>query len=94
MVENPVSRWSDLFEQACRIIEQANSELTMIDGWTFGGGTALMLQIHHHESFDVDIFLDDPYATSTPHRFFSCSDLRLIYGPSNELTEEYLTSSL
>ncbi|MDE4618676.1 hypothetical protein [Sinorhizobium meliloti] len=34
------------------------------------------------------------YATSTPHRFFSCSDLRLIYGPSNELTEEYLTSSL
>ncbi|AGA08843.1 nucleotidyl transferase AbiEii/AbiGii toxin family protein [Sinorhizobium meliloti] len=60
MVENPVSRWSDLFEQACRIIEQANSELTMIDGWTFGGGTALMLQIHHHESFDVDIFLDDP----------------------------------
>src|SRR6478609_5351992 len=34
------------------------------------------------------------YATSTPHRFFGCSDLRLIYGPSNELTEEYLTSSL
>ncbi|RVP77354.1 hypothetical protein CN072_32505, partial [Sinorhizobium meliloti] len=33
------------------------------------------------------------YATSTPHRFFSCSDLRLIYGPSNELTEEYPTSS-
>ena len=25
---------------------------------------------------------------------FSCSDLRLIYEPSNELTEEYLTSSL
>jgi transposase len=24
----------------------------------------------------------------------SCSDLRLIYGPSNELTDEYLTSSL
>ncbi|MDW9590277.1 hypothetical protein GOC31_30860 [Sinorhizobium meliloti] len=45
MVENPVSRWSDLFEQACRIIEQANSELTMIDSWTFGGGTALMPQL-------------------------------------------------
>jgi len=58
--EHPVSRWSDLFEQACRIIEQANSELTMIDSWTFGGGTALMLQIDHRESFDVDIFLDDP----------------------------------
>ncbi|WP_457812650.1 hypothetical protein [Sinorhizobium meliloti] len=38
--------------------------------------------------------LDFLYATSTPHRFFSCSDLRLIYGPPNELTEEYLTSSL
>ncbi|RVM21227.1 hypothetical protein CN130_34980 [Sinorhizobium meliloti] len=47
MVEHPVSRWSDLFEQACRIIEQANSEPTMIDSWTFGGGTALMLQIDH-----------------------------------------------
>ncbi|WP_370125257.1 nucleotidyl transferase AbiEii/AbiGii toxin family protein [Sinorhizobium fredii] len=32
----------------------------MIDGWTLGGGTALMLQIDHRESFDVDIFLDDP----------------------------------
>ncbi len=32
----------------------------MIDSWTFGGGTALMLQIDHRESFDVDIFLDDP----------------------------------
>ena len=29
----------------------------MIDSWTFGGGTALMLQIDHRESFDVDIFL-------------------------------------
>ncbi len=29
-----------------------------------------------------------------PIGFFSCSDLRLIYGLSNELTEEYLTSSL
>ncbi|MGN7883687.1 helix-turn-helix domain-containing protein [Ensifer sp. 22460] len=37
---------------------------------------------------------DLAYATSTPHGFFSCSNLRLIYGPSNELTEEYLTSSL
>jgi hypothetical protein len=60
LVEHPVSRWSDLFEQACRIIDQANSELTRIDSWTFGGGTALMLQIDHRESFDVDIFLDDP----------------------------------
>ncbi|WP_416066726.1 nucleotidyl transferase AbiEii/AbiGii toxin family protein [Rhizobium sp. ZK1] len=32
----------------------------MIDSWSFGGGTALMLQINHRESFDVDIFVDDP----------------------------------
>nr|WP_244428332.1 nucleotidyl transferase AbiEii/AbiGii toxin family protein [Sinorhizobium fredii] len=60
MIQHPASRWGDLFEQAGRIFDQANSELTVIDGWTFGGGTALMLQIDHRESFDVDIFLDDP----------------------------------
>lgn len=26
----------------------------------FGGGTALMLQIDHRDSFDIDIFVDDP----------------------------------
>ncbi|MEY9101504.1 hypothetical protein ABIA24_004477 [Sinorhizobium fredii] len=60
MIEQLASRWGDLFDQAGRIIDQANSELTLIDNWTFGGGTALMLQIDHRESFDVDIFLDDP----------------------------------
>jgi predicted nucleotidyltransferase component of viral defense system len=30
------------------------------DDWTFGGGTALMLQIDHRLSHDVDIFLGDP----------------------------------
>jgi hypothetical protein len=60
LVEHPASRWGDLFDQACRVIDQANSKLKLIDNWTFGGGTALMLQIDHRESFDVDIFLDDP----------------------------------
>ncbi|MBX9456497.1 MAG: nucleotidyl transferase AbiEii/AbiGii toxin family protein [Rhizobium sp.] len=32
----------------------------MIDHWSLGGGTALMLQIQHRESDDIDIFLDDP----------------------------------
>lgn len=32
----------------------------MLDRWSFGGGTALMLQIGHRESFDIDIFIDDP----------------------------------
>lgn len=42
----------------------------------------------------LDQAADRSYAASTPHRLFSCGDLRLIYGPSKELTEEYLTSSL
>lgn len=28
--------------------------------WTFGGGTALMLQYGHRRSKDIDIFLRDP----------------------------------
>ena len=60
MIEHPAGRWGDLFDQAVSIIDQANSEFPMIDRWSFGGGTALMLQIDHRESFDVDIFLDDP----------------------------------
>jgi hypothetical protein len=54
------SKWGDLFDQAARIIDQANSKSMLIDSWSFGGGTALMIQIVHRESFDVDIFLDDP----------------------------------
>lgn len=60
MTEHPASRCGDLFDQAGSIIDHANSEFPLIDNWTFGGGTALMLQIDHRESFDVDIFLDDP----------------------------------
>lgn len=60
MANYTASRWGDLFVQAVCIIDQANSKFRLIDGWTFGGGTALMLQINHRESFDVDIFLDDP----------------------------------
>jgi len=28
--------------------------------WSFGGGTAMMIQIGHRESHDIDFFLDDP----------------------------------
>ena len=54
------SQWHRLFRIACSIIEQANQELMVIDHWTFGGGTALMLQMGHRESHDVDLFLRDP----------------------------------
>lgn len=53
------SQWSWLFDLSLDIIEQAKS-ITYDFDWTFGGGTALMLQIDHRESHDIDLFLDDP----------------------------------
>jgi hypothetical protein len=41
------------------MIRQVNSEQSIIDRWTFGGGSAMMVQIGHRESHDVDIFLPD-----------------------------------
>lgn len=52
--------WARLFRVACALIRQVNSKESVIDNWTFGGGTAMMLQIDHRESHDVDIFLPDP----------------------------------
>ncbi|EEE35092.1 conserved domain protein [Rhodobacteraceae bacterium KLH11] len=37
-----------------------NKDYQIIDNWSFGGGTAMMIQIDHRESHDVDLFLDDP----------------------------------
>lgn len=54
------SEWARLFRIACALIRQVNSEQVIVDPWTFGGGTAMMLQINHRESRDVDFFLDDP----------------------------------
>jgi hypothetical protein len=49
-----------LFRIARSLIQQVNSERSIIDYWIFGGGTAMMLQIDHRDSHDVDIFLADP----------------------------------
>jgi hypothetical protein len=54
------ANWVQLFHVACAIIRQANSRQAVIDHWTLGGGTALMLQLDHRESHDIDIFLNDP----------------------------------
>lgn len=54
------SRWEDLLLQAFKIIDHVNRKDELLTSWTFGGGTALMLQIDHRESHDVDLFLDDP----------------------------------
>ena len=53
------SRWEDLLRAAFRVIDAVNGESGILDGWTFGGGTELMLQLDHRESHDVDLFLDD-----------------------------------
>ena len=53
------AQWQKLLLLACDLIDQVNHEHKIIDEWTFGGGTALMLQIGHRESDDIDIFLDD-----------------------------------
>lgn len=53
------SDWARLFRIACSLIRQVNSEQVIINSWSFGGGTAMMLQVGHRESHDVDIFLPD-----------------------------------
>jgi hypothetical protein len=58
------ANWAQLFRIARDLIRQANSQQVVIDHWTFGGGTAMMLQIDHRESRDVDIFLSDPQQLS------------------------------
>ncbi|WP_412506670.1 nucleotidyl transferase AbiEii/AbiGii toxin family protein [Roseovarius sp. SYSU LYC5161] len=49
-----------MFDIAISIIEQANPGSDLNGNWTFGGGTALMLQISHRESHDIDMFIRDP----------------------------------
>ncbi|MFG5382668.1 nucleotidyl transferase AbiEii/AbiGii toxin family protein [Yoonia sp. R2-816] len=58
------SQWEDLLKQAYKIIDHVNREQDLLTSWTFGGGTAMMLQINHRESHDVDLFLDDPQLLS------------------------------
>jgi hypothetical protein len=60
----PKPDWARLFRVARALIHQVNARQSIIDRWTFGGGTAMMLQIEHRESRDVDIFLHDPQLLS------------------------------
>ncbi len=53
------SQWGLLFDAAMEIIAQAERTIGGRFIWSFGGGTALMLQIDHRESHDVDLFVDD-----------------------------------
>lgn len=55
------SEWRRLFHIAVDLIDQLRGNAGGYDfEWSFGGGTAMMIQIGHRESHDIDIFLDDP----------------------------------
>lgn len=58
------SDWARLFRIARSLIQQVNAEHVIIDSWSLGGGTAMMLQIDHRQSDDIDIFLQDPQLLS------------------------------
>ena len=60
MVERGPSQWPVLFDLAMEIFGHLEKTVGFAPSWSFGGGTALMLQIDHRESHDIDIFLDDP----------------------------------
>ncbi|WP_343056506.1 nucleotidyl transferase AbiEii/AbiGii toxin family protein [Rhizobium metallidurans] len=51
--------WRRLFTVATGLINHVNRSYPVIDEWSFGGGTAMMLQLDHRDSHDVDIFLPD-----------------------------------
>jgi hypothetical protein len=57
--QNDQANWARLIRVACSLIRQVNSNDSIIVDWTFGGGTAMMIQIGHRESRDIDIFLSD-----------------------------------
>lgn len=55
------SEWRRLFRIAIDLIDQLRQNAGGCDcEWSFGGGTAMMIQIGHRESHDIDIFFDDP----------------------------------
>jgi hypothetical protein len=56
--------WTILLRIARSLIRQVNSADTIIDRWSLGGGTALMLHIGHRASRDIDIFLTEPQQLS------------------------------
>ena len=54
------SEWERLFVIACDLLDQVHEQTgDYAFGWSFGGGTAMMIQIGHRESHDVDICIDD-----------------------------------
>lgn len=60
MVERRPSQWLILLDLAIKIFDHFEKTVGSMPHWSFGGGTALMLQTDHRESHDIDIFIHDP----------------------------------
>ena len=60
MVDERLNAWETLFQLALEILDSAPRAGSMLDEWSFGGGTVLMRRYHHRLSTDIDIFLPDP----------------------------------
>ena len=52
--------WERMLARAFTIIDEVDRTGACLDGIALGGGTALMLQIEHRESRDIDFFLPNP----------------------------------
>lgn len=52
--------WQALLERALRGIDALEAKGTPLRLYTFGGGTALMVQFEHRRSKDIDLFIHDP----------------------------------
>ncbi len=52
--------WEKALANAFIVIDDACKEGIDLTGMTLGGGTGLMLQINHRNSYDIDFFLPDP----------------------------------
>ena len=79
------SRWPEFFDMAMAIIDQANAQGIGMSSWSFGGGTALMLQIGHRESHDIDLFIED--AQYLPYLNPETQDYDLALAPSDYETD-------
>jgi len=63
-----MTEWEALWRNAMASLASLTGRCPAPD-WTFGGGTALMLQCEHRRSKDIDIFLRDPqYLTALSPR--------------------------
>jgi hypothetical protein len=60
LVTKRSSEWPILFDLAITILDHFQKSNGFAPSWSFGGGTALMLQIDHRESHDIDLFIEDP----------------------------------